>query len=78
MAEEVEVSLTDSGPGFSEEMLRNGFEPFHTTKANGLGLGLTISRSIISMHGGCLALANNGNKGATVRFSLPTQRENGT
>ncbi len=70
-AEEVEVSITDSGPGFSKEMLQHVFEPFRTTKTKGLGLGLAICRSIISTHGGHLAATNNAEKGATLRFTLP-------
>ncbi len=74
-AEAVEVSITDSGPGFSKEMLQHVFEPFRTTKAKGLGLGLPICRSIISMHGGRLAAANNHGKGAILRFTLQAQKE---
>jgi len=69
-ANEVEVSVADSGPGFPEEMLPHVFEPFRTTKAEGLGLGLAICRSIITTHGGRLMAANNANEGATVRFTL--------
>jgi PAS domain S-box-containing protein len=77
-AERVEVSITDSGPGFSDEMLEHAFEPFRTTKPKGLGLGLAICRSIITMHGGRLAVVNNnGGKGATLRFTLPAQKETG-
>ena len=74
MADEVEVSITDRGPGFSKEMLQHVFEPFRTTKAKGLGLGLTICRSIVSMHGGRLVVANNQDVGATVKFTLPTKK----
>jgi PAS domain S-box-containing protein len=70
---EVEVSVTDSGPGFPDEMLRHEFEPFRTSKAKGLGLGLAICRSIIATHGGRLVAANNADKGATARFTLPVQ-----
>jgi PAS domain S-box-containing protein len=73
---EVEILVADDGPGFPEEMLRHVFEPFQTTKAKGLGLGLAICRSIVAAHGGRLVAANNGNKGATLRFTLPAQ--NGT
>ena len=75
-ANEIEVSVADSGPGFTEEMLRNAFEPFRTTKPKGLGLGLVICRSIIRAHGGRLVAANNGDKGATLRFTLPAGNEN--
>jgi PAS domain S-box-containing protein len=70
----VEVSVSDGGPGFSEEMLRHLFEPFQTTKSRGLGLGLAISRSIILSHGGSLTAANNSNGGARLCFTLPSHR----
>jgi signal transduction histidine kinase len=76
-AEEVEVSVTDSGSGFPEEVLPHVFEPFHTTKVKGLGLGLAICRTIIVTHGGRLVVANNAGKGATVRLTLPIQGEIG-
>jgi C4-dicarboxylate-specific signal transduction histidine kinase len=71
---EVEVSIADSGPGFSDEILQHMFEPFRTTKAKGLGLGLAICRSIIRIHGGSLAAVNKGGGGATLTFTLPAQR----
>ena len=74
-ADEIEVSVADSGTGFPEEMLRNAFEPFRTTKPKGLGLGLIICRSIIRTHGGRLVAANNSNKGATLRFTLPADHD---
>jgi C4-dicarboxylate-specific signal transduction histidine kinase len=76
-AEEVAVSVTDNGCGFPEDLLLHAFEPFHTTKAKGLGLGLAICRSTIMAHGGRLAAANNSGKGATVRFMLPAQTQMG-
>ncbi|HLX68260.1 MAG TPA: PAS domain-containing protein [Verrucomicrobiae bacterium] len=74
---EIEISVVDTGPGFSEEMFLNAFEPFRTTKAKGLGLGLAICRSIITAHGGRFQVANNGDKGAVIRFTLPAQNEIG-
>ena len=68
---EVEVLVADNGPGFSEEILQNLFEPFHTTKPKGLGLGLAICRSIIEAHGGRLVAGNENGRGATVRLTLP-------
>jgi C4-dicarboxylate-specific signal transduction histidine kinase len=70
-AEEVEISVADNGPGFSEEMLQHLFEPFHTTKPKGLGLGLAICRSIVAAHGGRLVAANEKGRGATLRLTLP-------
>jgi PAS domain S-box-containing protein len=71
--EDVEVLVADNGPGFSEEILQHLFEPFHTTKPKGLGLGLAICRSIIAAHGGRLVAANGSGRGATVRLTLPTE-----
>jgi PAS domain S-box-containing protein len=70
--EGVQISVVDNGPGFSEEILQHLFEPFHTTKPKGLGLGLAICRSIIAAHGGRLVAANENGRGATLRLSLPT------
>jgi PAS domain S-box-containing protein len=74
-AEEVEVSVTDNGPGFPEEILQHLFEPFHTTKPKGLGLGLAICRSIIAAHGGRLVATNEKGRGATLRLTMPAQTE---
>ena len=76
-ASEVEISVTDSGPGFPEQMLAHPFEPFQTTKSNGLGLGLVICSSILTRHGGRLLAANNPTKGATLRFILPAENRTG-
>lgn len=68
----VEVSVHDTGPGFPTEFLAaEPFPPFSTTKAEGLGLGLSLSRSIVEAHGGRLAVAGDA-QGAVVRFTLPT------
>jgi PAS domain S-box-containing protein len=71
---EVEISVADTGHGFAEEMLREPFEPFRTTKANGLGLGLAICRSIITAHEGRMVATNNGGNGATVKLLLPGEK----
>lgn len=65
------VSVSDNGPGLSPESESNLFQPFYTTKEDGLGLGLSICRSIISAHGGRLAGRNNSEGGATFEFTLP-------
>jgi PAS domain S-box-containing protein len=72
---QVQVAVSDRGPGFSPEMLERPFEPFRTTKPHGLGLGLPICRSIIGAHNGRLWLANNGDGGATVSFALPMHQK---
>ncbi len=66
----VEVAVHDSGPGIDAAEAERIFEPFHTTKPSGLGMGLAISRSIIEAHGGRLWLSPSGARGATFRFTL--------
>ena len=66
------TAVRDSGVGFSEEGLRRIFEPFYTTKPHGLGIGLSISRSIVEAHSGRLWAARNDDApGATIAFMLP-------
>jgi len=69
----VEVSVADRGPSIPEERQRRLFEPFFTTKPQGLGLGLSISRSIVTAHGGRLWYSNNPYRGATFHVALPHQ-----
>ena len=76
-AEFVVVAVRDSGTGFSADFSERIFDAFFTTKtaAGGLGLGLSISRTIIESHGGRLWATPNENKGATFRFTLPASAE---
>jgi PAS domain S-box-containing protein len=67
----VKISVTDQGTGFSKEKLARFFEPFVTTKEQGMGVGLSICQTIIEAHGGQLIAENNSSRGATLRFSLP-------
>ena len=67
----VHLSFSDSGPGFAAELAETLFEPFYTTKPQGLGLGLSISRSIVSAHGGRLWGAPNPGRGARFHIVLP-------
>jgi PAS domain S-box-containing protein len=66
------VSVTDRGRSIPEEKMEQIFEPFFTTKAKGMGLGLSVCRSIIAAHRGTLWATNNTERGATFHFSLPT------
>jgi PAS domain S-box-containing protein len=65
------VAVQDSGPGLEAAMLERVFESFYTTKPTGLGLGLSICRSIIEAHGGRLWASTNQGRGATFQFNLP-------
>lgn len=67
----VEFSVRDDGPGVADEVAERLFEPFNTSKATGMGLGLSISRTFVEAHGGRLWLAANGPDGAIFRFTLP-------
>jgi two-component system sensor kinase FixL len=67
----VELSITDTGHGFSEATVANLFETFFTTKETGMGVGLSISRSIVEAHGGQLWAETNDSGGATFRLTLP-------
>jgi PAS domain S-box-containing protein len=74
---EVIVAVRDRGNGMKEHQLDKIFQPFYTTKENGLGLGLAISRSIVEAHGGKLWGENNHDRGATFYFSVPVgERKN--
>lgn len=66
-----EVSVADTGPGLAEEVLGRLFQPFMTTKPQGMGVGLSISRSIIEAHGGRIWAETNPAGGAVFRFTLP-------
>src|SRR5208337_4363522 len=72
---DVLVAVRDSGPGLAPTALEHLFEAFHTTKPNGLGLGLSICRSIIESHGGRLWASANAPRGAVFQFTLPAQSE---
>jgi two-component system sensor kinase FixL len=66
----VEVSVADSGPGISPEIAEQLFQPFVTTKPHGMGVGLSICRTIIESHGGKIAVRSSPGGGATFTFTL--------
>ncbi len=69
------VAVSDSGPGISQAALDRLFQPFFTTKPDGMGVGLSISRTIIEAHGGHLRASNRDQGGALFEFNLPTYAE---
>jgi two-component system sensor kinase FixL len=67
----IEIAVSDTGTGFHDDVKPNLFQTFFTTKETGMGVGLSISRSIIEAHGGRMWAENNDMGGATFRFTLP-------
>ena len=67
------ITVRDSGPGLDPQCLNHLFDAFYTTKPQGLGMGLTISRSIIEAHGGRLRAKANTPRGAVFEFTLPVR-----
>jgi signal transduction histidine kinase len=65
------VGVRDTGPGLSPESLPRLFEPFYTTKPDGMGIGLSICRSIVEAHGGRLLATRCAPQGALFEFTLP-------
>jgi signal transduction histidine kinase len=69
------VTVQDSGPGLSPDSLDRLFDAFYTTKPGGMGMGLSICRSIVEAHGGRLWTASHDGPGATFQFTLPIKKE---
>jgi two-component system, LuxR family, sensor kinase FixL len=66
----VEVSVADTGPGLAPNVAKHLFEPFVSTKAYGMGVGLSVCRSIVEGHGGRLWAEPNGKRGTVFRFTV--------
>ena len=71
----VQIAVADTGPGVSEEIAARLFQPFVTSKQHGMGVGLSISRTIVEAHGGRIWSEPNAGGGAIFRFTLPVARE---
>jgi len=69
--DQVQVTVQDSGAGLDQDKMSKIFDPFYTTKAHGMGMGLSISRSIVQAHGGRLWAAANQGPGTSFHFTLP-------
>jgi PAS domain S-box-containing protein len=72
---EVRVAVQDSGSGLSPEGFDRLFDPFYTTKPDGMGMGLSICRSIVEAHGGRVWASHTGDRGLTVQFTLPVDED---
>jgi two-component system sensor kinase FixL len=72
-ADFIEVRVVDSGPGFPPHLLESAFLPLSSNKAQGLGIGLPLCRSIVEAHGGKLWLDDSG-RGGAVHFTLPVAK----
>ena len=77
-ADQVLVSVADSGAGLDPNAISKIFDPFYTTKPTGMGMGLSISRSILQNHGGRLWATANDGPGTTFHFSLPKYQDQGS
>ena len=75
LGKEVKVSVMDQGPGLPHGKEEQVFEPFFTSKRHGLGLGLSICRTIVTAHGGALWGVNNPDRGATFHLVLRARHE---
>lgn len=71
----VDIVLIDNGPGIPAELQQKILEPFFTTKSTGTGLGLAVVNAIVGSHGGSFAIENAKSAGATVRISLPLNKQ---
>jgi signal transduction histidine kinase len=74
-ADQVQITVKDSGPGIDAQMIDKVFDPFYTTKPGGMGMGLSISRSILQAHGGRLWVAAKDGPGTIFHFNLPKYQE---
>lgn len=72
---DIAIEVADTGPGISDDVAAQLFQPFVTTKPGGMGIGLSISRRIVESHGGQIFVERNAEGGATFRFTLPAIEE---
>jgi two-component system sensor kinase FixL len=70
----IEIEVADTGPGISGDALAKIFDPFFTTKTGGMGIGLSVSQTIVNAHGGRLRAENQAGGGARFLLTLPISR----
>ena len=73
--ETLRLSIADTGCGMTEDQVKNVFEPFYTTKSQGLGLGMSFASKIIEMHGGKVSVESHINQGTSISIALPVEGE---
>ena len=73
----VALEISDTGQGMTEEQVKNIFEPFYTTKSQGLGLGMAFAQKVVEQHGGSISIESRPGEGTTVRVELPGGAEVG-
>lgn len=71
----LQLEITDTGPGIGEEEAKKIFEPFYTTKAQGLGLGMPYAKKVIDQHGGAISLSSRVGVGTTISVTLPVAQQ---
>ena len=73
--ETLQLEISDTGRGITEDEIKKIFEPFYTTKEQGLGLGMPYAKKVIEQHGGSVSLNSQRGEGTTIRITLPAGRE---
>ncbi len=73
LVDRIEISVSDNGPGLTQEECGRLFTPYYTTKQHGTGLGLAIVQSVVSDHGGTISVTSTKEKGTTFRIELPCE-----
>jgi len=74
-SEQIQLAVRDTGTGIARDRIDHIFDPFYTSKPDGLGMGLSIARTIVQAHGGRMWAENNEGQGASVGFVLPAERQ---
>jgi signal transduction histidine kinase len=69
------LAISDTGCGMTEAQVSNVFEPFYTTKSQGLGIGMSFAAKVIQLHGGEIAVESRAGVGTSINIALPVERE---